>query len=408
VCSVTAVAELLTVDEALRRVLERARPLPPEEVAIEDAAGRVLAQDATAVVDLPRFPSSAMDGFAVRAADTPGTLPVVARVAAGRPVSRPLGAGEAMGIATGGVVPEGADAVVPIELVTDEGGTVVVPQAVPEGDNVRPRGGDVAAGASVLAAGTVLTPSRLAALSAAGVATPVCARRPRVAIVATGTELRRPGEELGEGEIYESNGLMLAALLREAGAAVETADRVADDEASHEAAFARGLEADVLVTSGGVSVGPHDLVRATVARLGAEEVFWGIAMRPGKPFSFAVRGDTLVFGLPGNPVSALVGTLLFVQPAIRALQGVRDPEARFALGVLGAPARRGAHRDDYQRARLEREGDTVVLHPVRGQESHMIVRAAAADALVHVPRGAGELPAGATVRYLPLDRATGA
>ncbi len=407
-CSVIAVAELISVDEALRRVLERARPLPAEEVAIEDAAGRVLAEDAPAVVDLPRFPSSAMDGFALRAADTPGTLPVVARVAAGRPASRPLAAGEAMGIATGGVVPEGADAVVPIELVRDEGDTVVVPEAVPVGDNVRPRGGDVVAGAPVLPAGTTLTPPRLAALAAAGVARPVCVRRPRVAVVATGTELRRPGEPLGEGEIYESNGLMLAALLRAAGAEVETAARVADDAASHEEAFARGLEADVLVTSGGVSVGPHDLVRATLDRLGAEELFWGVAMRPGKPLSFSVRGDTLVFGLPGNPVSSLVGTLLFVQPAIRALQGVARPEPRFALGVLGAPARRGPHRDDYQRARLEQSGDTAVLHPLRGQESHMIVRAAAADALVHVPRGEGELAAGATVRYLPLDRPTGA
>ena len=407
-CSVIAVAELISVDEALRRVLEHVRPLPAQEVAIEDAAGRVLASDALAVVDLPRFPSSAMDGFALRAADTPGTLPIVGRVAAGVPASRPLAGGEAMGIATGGVVPDGADAVVPIELVREQGDTVVVHEPVPAGDNVRPRGGDVLAGAPVLPAGRIVTPSRLAALAAAGVATASCARRPRVAIVATGTELRQPGEALGEGEIYESNGLMLAALLREAGADVETADRVADDEASHEAAFARGLEADVLVTSGGVSVGPHDLVRATLARLGAEEVFWGIAMRPGKPLSFAVRGDTLMFGLPGNPVSSLVGTLLFVQPAIRALQGVADPGARFALGELGAPARRGPHRDDYQRARLERSGDTVVLHPVRGQESHMIVRAAAADALVHVPRGEGELPAGATVRYLPLDRATGA
>ena len=171
-CSVTAVAELLTVDEALRRVLERARPLPAEQVAIDAAAGRVLAEDARAVVDLPRFPSSAMDGFALRAADTPGTLPVVARVAAGRPASRALAAGEAMGIATGGVVPEGADAVVPIELVTDEGDAVVVPQPVTTGDNVRPRGGDVVEGESVLPAGTLLTPSRLAALAAAGVAAP--------------------------------------------------------------------------------------------------------------------------------------------------------------------------------------------------------------------------------------------
>ena len=407
-CSVIVVAELLTVDEALSRVLERTPRLSAERVAIGAAAGRVLAEDAKAIIDLPRFPSSAMDGFALRAADTPATLPVVARVAAGQPSSRPLGPGQAMGIATGGVVPEGADAVVPIEHVTDEGETVVVPGTVAAGQNVRPRGGDVAAGATVLEAGTVLSPSRLAALAAAGVANPLVARRPRVAIVATGTELRRPGEPLGEGEIYESNGLMLAALLAEAGAQVDQADRVADDEAAHEAALARGLEADMLVTSGGVSVGPHDLVRATIARLGGKEVFWGVAMRPGKPLSFSVRSETLVFGLPGNPVSAFVGTVLFVQPALRAMQGVRDPAPRFAQGVLGSPASRRPRRDDYQRARLEWTGGVPILHPVSGQESHMIVRAAAADALVHIPRGEDDLPSGATVRYLPLDLPTGA
>ena len=400
--------ELLTVEEALQRVLEHVRPLPSEPVPIGAAAGRVLAEDARAVVDLPRFPSSAMDGFALRAADTPGHLPVVARIAAGRPSPRPLGPGEAMGIATGGVVPEGADAVVPIEHVTDEGESVAVPTAVARGANVRPRGGDVREGGTVLEAGSSLSPPRLAALAAAGVATVRCAGRPRVAVVATGTELRAPGEPLGDGEIYESNGLMLAALLAEVGADVVPSERVADEPAEHEAALARGLEADVLVTSGGVSVGPHDLVRGTIASLGAREVFWGVAMRPGKPFSFAVRGDTLVFGLPGNPVSSLVGTLLFVRPAIRALQGVPDPAPRYALGVLGAPVGRRPRRDDFQRARAETVDDVVVLHPVSGQESHMIVRAAAADALVHIPRGEGELPAGATVRYLPLDPLTGA
>jgi molybdopterin molybdotransferase len=403
VCSVTAVAALLTVEEALARVLERVRPLPAEPVALEDAAGRVLAEDAPAAIDLPRFPSSAMDGFALRAADAPGTLPVVARVAAGQPSSRPLAAGEAMGIATGGVVPDGADAVVPIELVTDEGASVVVPRAVPAGANIRPRGGDVRAGEPVLAAGTVLTPSRLAALASAGVARPVCARRPRVAIVTTGTELRPPGDELGAGEIYESNGVMLAAQLACAGARVHSRDRVSDDEEAHRVALAKGLEADVLVTSGGVSVGPHDLVRATIAELGGEEVFWGVAMRPGKPLSFSVRGDTMVFGLPGNPVSSFVGTVLFVVPAIRALQGVRDPAPHFAGGVLAAPARRRPRRDDYQRARLELSDGMAALIPLEGQESHMIVRAAAADALVHIPRGEGELPAGSAVRYLPID-----
>ena len=201
---------------------------------------------------------------------------------------------------------------------------------------------------------------------------------------------------------------MLAALLSRAGASVEPYERVADDEASHRTAIARGLGADVLVTSGGVSVGPHDLVRGTIAELGGAEVFWGVAMRPGKPLSFSTRGATLAFGLPGNPVSSYVGTVLFVLPAIRALLGMLDPAPRFLAGVLGTAVERRPRRDDFQRARLELSDGTATLRPLEGQESHMIVRAAAADALVHIPRGKGELAAGAVVRYLPLDPSTGA
>jgi molybdopterin molybdotransferase len=229
-----------------------------------------------------------------------------------------------------------------------------------------------------------------------------------VAIVSTGTELRRPGETLRDGEIYESNGLMLAALVAGAGALVGAPEQVEDEPGSHEAALARGLDADVLVTSGGVSVGPHDLVRGTLAGLGAVEVFWGVAMRPGKPLSFATRGETLVFGLPGNPVSSLVGALLFLLPALRALQGDVRPEPRFDSGRLAVAATRRSSRDDFQRALVERSGDDLLLRPLAGQESHMITRAAAADALVHIPRGEGELAAGAVVRYLALDGATGA
>jgi len=399
------VAGPVSVDDALAQVLSRARPLPGEAVPLEHAEGRTLAEDARAVVDLPRFPSSAMDGFALRAEDTPGTLPIVARVAAGRPAPRALSAGEAMGIATGGVVPEGADAVVPIELVTERGDSLLVPDTVAAGANVRPLGGDVRAGATVVPAGTTLSPSRIAALAAAGVSQPRCSVRPRVAIVATGTELRPPGVALADGEIYESNGVMLAAVFRAAGAEVAPRETVTDEPESHRAAFERGLAADVLVTSGGVSVGPHDLVRGTLAELGAEEVFWRVAMRPGKPISFAIRGATLVFGLPGNPVSSLVGALLFVVPALRALQGAADPGPRFEVGSLAVSARRNPHRDDFQRARTERADGGTVLLPIEGQDSHMIVRAAAADALVHVPRGDGELAPGASVRYLPLGAA---
>ena len=406
-CSVRAVDELLTVEDALARVLSAVQPLAPEATSLEDACGRVLAEDARARVDLPRFASSAMDGFALRAADTPGTLSVVGRIAAGRPAERPLEAGEAMAISTGGVVPNGADAVVPIELVRDEGDTVVVPQAAPDGANVRPAGGDVRSGEVVVPAGTPLTPSRLAALASAGVTALPCGRRPRVAIVATGSELKRVGEPLREGEIYESNGLMLTALLAGAGATVAPLRHAEDDAAAHAEALSHGLEADVLVTSGGVSVGPHDLVRQTLAELGVEEVFWGVAMRPGKPLSFGRRGATLVFGLPGNPVSSLVGAMLFLLPALRALQGDRRPEPRFGTGLLAVPATRRSSRDDFQRASVEVRDGEVVLRPLPGQESHMIARAAAADALVHVPRGEGELAAGSRVRYLPLDGTVG-
>jgi molybdopterin molybdotransferase len=390
---------LLTLSEALAAVLERARPLPAESVSLDAAVGRVLARDVTSTVDLPPFPSSAMDGFAVRSADTPGTLPIVARIAAGWPAPRALEAGQAMAIATGGVVPEGADADIPIEYVVQHDNEVEIPETGEAGANVRPRGGDVRAGEVVVRAGTRVGPAQIGALAAAGVAEVESAARPRVAVLTTGSELRLPGEPLGPGQIYEANGVMLGAALASAGAVVVPFAAVADDEDAHRAALERGLEADVLVTSGGVSVGPHDLVRRIEAELGVEEVFWRVAVKPGKPVSFGVRGSTLVFGLPGNPVSSLVCFELFVRPALLALQGALDPGPAFALGELAAPIRRNAQRDEFVRARSRVDGDRVVLEPVLGQESHMIARAAAADALIFAPRGDGELAAGAVVRY---------
>jgi molybdopterin molybdotransferase len=395
-------AELLSLEEALKRILERVTPLEPETVPLAAAAGRVLAEDARAVVDLPPFPSSAMDGFAVRSEDTPGRLPVVARIAAGRPAPRPLELGEAMAIATGGVVPTGADSVIPLEYVVDHDNEAEIPTAVVQGDNVRPRGGDVAAGDVVVPHGARLRAAQIGALAAAGLDGVVVARRPRVAVLATGTELRRPGETLGPGEVYEANGVLLATALASAGADVDTLPAVADDESSHRAALERGLAADVLVTSGGVSVGPHDLVRRILAELGVEEVFWGVAVKPGKPLAFGVRGSTLVFGLPGNPVSSLVGAEVFVRPALLALQGANVPGPVFFEGRLAAAVRRNSHRDEFVRATSAASENGVLLYPVRGQESHMIARAAAADALVLAPRGEGELDAGESVRYLPL------
>ncbi|HSB39431.1 MAG TPA: gephyrin-like molybdotransferase Glp [Gaiellaceae bacterium] len=397
-------AELLTMEEAQRLVLERVRPLAPERVELDRAAGRVLVEPANAVVDLPPFPSSAMDGYAVRSADLPARLPVVARIAAGLPASRALESGEAMGIATGGVVPEGADAVVPIEYVVERDNEVEIAGSVDLGANVRPRGGDLRAGAEVVPAGTRLGPAQLGALAAAGVQGVVCGALPRAAVLATGTELRRPGEPLAPGEVYEANGLLLETQLRSAGAFVERLAAVADDEEAHREALARGLEHDVFVTSGGVSVGPHDLVRRIESELGVDEVFWRVAVKPGKPVSFGVRGRTLVFGLPGNPVSSLVAFELFVRPAILALQGESDPLPRFEPGRLAVAAKRNPARDELVRARMRvsEDGTSPELEPLVGQESHMIARSAAADALVLLPRGEGVLEAGSPVRYLRL------
>jgi molybdopterin molybdotransferase len=396
------VTELLSREAARAAILDRAQPLPGERVGIEEAAGRVLAEDALAAVDLPPFASSAMDGFALRSADTPGRLPVVARIPAGQPAERALASGEAMAIATGGVVPDGADSVVAIEVVVQDDNMVEVPDGVAPGANVRPRGGDVHAGEIVVRRGTKVGPAQLGALAAAGVASVSCSRRPRAAVLATGSELRRPGEELTPGQIYEANGLILSTQLASAGADVTRLEAVEDTEAAHRAAIERGLEHDVFVTSGGVSVGPHDLVRRVETELGVEEIFWRVAVKPGKPVSFGVRHGTLVFGLPGNPVSSLVTFELFVRPAVEALQGAAAPGPHFEQGILGRAAKRNPHRDELARARSARTSDGVVLDLIEGQESHMIARAADADVLVLLPSGEGTLPAGAPVRYLPL------
>lgn len=395
-------AELLAFEEALTRILDRARPLPAERVPLEQAVGRVLAEPALSRTDLPPFASSAMDGFAVRADETPGSLPISARVAAGSPSLTPLPQGAAATIATGGAVPDGADAVVPIERADEADGQVQIVEAVQPGAHIRPRGGDVREGAVVVSAGTRLGPAQIGALAAAGVGEVRCSQRPRVAVLATGSELRPPGEVLGAGDIFESNRPMLAAALAAAGADLELLPVVPDEEAAHREALARGLAADVLVTSGGVSVGPHDLVRRVAAALGVEEVFWGVAIKPGKPLSFGVRDATLVFGLPGNPVSSLVGAILFVRPALLAQQGIADPWPAFEVARTASALRRNTYRDEFLRARRTFAEDGVRVEPITGQESHMIVRASSADTLVHVPRGSGEIAAGETVRYVAV------
>jgi molybdopterin molybdotransferase len=386
--------------EALRLVLGQSRPLEAEDVPASDSLGRILAQPAVARLDLPPFPSSAMDGFAVRAADTPGRLQIVGESVAGKPWPGSPAAGEAIVISTGAVVPDGMS-VVPVEQTSRSDGAVEVPE-VAEGAHVRPAGGDVRAGDVVVPAGAVLGPPQLAALAAAGLTRITSARRPRVAILATGSELRRPGEELAPGQIYEANTTLLRAQLESVGGEVVAELRAEDDPDATTEALKRGLEADVLVTTGGVSMGEHDLVRPALVGLGVTEIFWRVAVRPGKPVSFGVRDRVLVFGLPGNPVSSLVGFELFVRPAVLALQGAADPGPTYLAGVLGSARRRSSERDELARARVRVDGETVVLDLLAGQESHMIARSALADALVLIERGEGEAAAGTPVRYLPL------
>lgn len=259
------------------------------------------------------------------------------------------------------------------------------------------------AGEDVLEAGARLGAAQVGALAAAGVTEVRCTKRPRVGILVTGTELRLPGEQLREGEIYESNGLLLATALGGAGAVPAQLGIVADDPEEHRRTMERALLGfDMLVTSGGASVGPHDLVREVQRELRVEEVFWGVAVKPGKPVAFGVRRDHLVFNLPGNPVSVLVTFELFVRPAVNALLGAIDPLPAFQQGTLATPVRRNAHRDELVRAVAKKDNEGVSLEPLPGQESHMIVRAGLATALVLVEAGEGELPAGGTVSFLSL------
>jgi molybdopterin molybdotransferase len=392
--------DLLAIDRALEIVLEQAAPLEAEAVPVADADGRYLAESVTAAIDLPPFTNSAMDGYALRAADTPGALQVIGESAAGLPFPGSVTAGQAVTISTGAVLPDGADAVIPIELVQRGGdpSAITVP-AVELDANVRRRGGDVAAGSEVLPAGTRLGPAQLGAAISAGRALLSCGRRPRVAILTTGDELRPAGTPLAPGQIYDSNGPMLAAALKRAGAEVTTVPAAADTPEATRAAFAAALEHDMVISTGGVSVGPHDLVRGVGAELGVRELFWRIKMRPGKPLSFGTRGATLVFGVPGNPVSVLVCFELFVAPALAALQGARHPRPSFDRGTLAVPIRQNPERDDLIRVVRSESGE---LTPVSGQQSHQLATSARSDGLARIPAGTGELAAGSDVTYLPL------
>jgi molybdopterin molybdotransferase len=390
---VPAMAPLLTIDEALARVLGAVAALDAEELAVADALGRVLAEDVVAAHDVPSFANSAMDGFAVRSGPSGRTLRIVGESRAGAPSPVGVGDGEAVRISTGAAVPDGADAILPAEDARDDGDAVTPNEALSPGHHVRGPGEDLRAGATVLRRGDHLGPAELGLAVEAGRATVRCARLPRVAVLATGDELVAPGEPLGHGQLHNSNAVTLGALARRAGGVLAHTDRVADDAGATRAAIERALDAsDVLLLTGGVSVGPHDHVKPALSALGVEEVFWRVALRPGKPMWFGRRGAQLVFGLPGNPVSAIVCFLLFARPALAALQGVPAPPPR-GRAVLGAAIPRQRTREECVRVRL----DDGRAFPTGPQGSHQLSSMLGADALAIVPRGDGELPAGSEV-----------
>jgi molybdopterin molybdotransferase len=391
---------MLSVSEALDLIRAGSPALGWSEQPLGRAAGRVLAKPVTAAVDLPPFAISAMDGYAVRVADLgDGPVPVSFRIAAGDPPLA-LEPGTAAAIATGGPVPLGADAIVPIEDAEERDGLVAAPPRF--GAFIRPAGGDVAAGQPIAPAGAVLTPVVVAAIAATGIGSVTVVDHPRIAVIATGSELVQPGEPLGPGQIYESNGTATAALAARAGAELTGSETVIDDFAETERAFSAAiLSADVVVSSGGVSVGPHDHVKPVLEKLGVREVFWKVAHKPGKPLWFGVApSGALVFGLPGNPVSSLVCFELFVREALDAMCGV--PRRPRPVARLAAPVERLRDRDHAVRSRLVPTAGGMELHPDEAQDSHLIVHAAAADAAALVSAGEGVAEAGEVVEYLPL------
>ncbi len=392
---------LISVTEARQRVLDAATPLPTETVELDDALGRVLAHDVAAAEDVPPFPCSAMDGYAVIAGDAGRTLRIVGESRAGTPSGHKLADGEAIRISTGAAVPPGATAVIPQEDVELNGRDAIhTNAAATPGEHIRGAGEDMRAQTVVLSAGTPLGPVALGAAAAAGVGSVIAARRPRVSVLCTGDELRAPGEPLGPGEIHNSNAPMLTGLAQRAGALTTPARRLPDDPDATTRGIGTALaESDVVIISGGVSVGPHDHVKPALDTLGVQEVFWSVALQPGKPTWFGVpaAGHPLVFGLPGNPVSAVVTFSLFVAPALAALQGGPSPEPPRPTAVLGLDVTRNPRREQMVRVRLSDEGDAVRAYPNGAQGSHILTSLLGADALALVPAGEGDLPSGTTV-----------
>ncbi len=413
---------LISVDDARAQMLKGLEALPAEEVALAEGLRRVAAERVVSTTTLPPWDNSAMDGFAVRAADVataneaqPASLRVTGEVPAGRAPAASVSPGTALRILTGAPLPEGADAVVPVEQTDAAPGVADLPEVVrvmsgvAEGAHIRRSGSDLRVEQILLEPGTPLGPQQLAVAAAGGHATLRVHRRPRVAVLATGDELVPAGSALGVAQIPDSNTPGLLAAAHDAGAEARTLGIAHDNLGSVKRLLAQGLAwADVIVASGGVSVGAHDVVKDAFAALGSIDL-WRIAVQPGKPLAFGraprrgADGDVLLFGLPGNPVSSLVTFELFVRPVLRRLAGHADVIGRERVHArLGSTVTKAAGRRAYLRVRLIESADGWLAELAGGQESHMLAALAAADGLAIVPESANSLPAGASVEVIRL------
>ncbi|MBT6510878.1 MAG: molybdopterin molybdotransferase MoeA [Rhodospirillaceae bacterium] len=397
---------MIPVDEARSRILESFSQLPSEQVAISEAAGRVLAEPVFSRVTKPPQAVSAMDGYAVRAVDVaevPATLSVAGEAPAGGAHDAELQPGEAVRIFTGGPLPTGADSIVIQENTARNDDKVTVEVSVGEGRFVRRKGLDFALGDPGPPAGRLLGPREIALIAAMNVPWLKVTRRPRVAILGTGDEIVMPGEPLGPNQIVSSNSLALAAIVREAGGEPQGLGIARDDEESLREIVRGAARADLLVVTGGMSVGEHDLVRKVLGEEGLDLAFWKIAMRPGKPLAFGMLGDTPMLGFPGNPVSTLVCGHLFLRPAIAAMLGQDGGVPDEDSALLGSGIGANDERQDYMRATLGRNAEgELVATPFDRQDSSMLATLADASCLIVRPPHAVAAQSGERVRIVRL------
>ena len=394
-------AKRISIEEARRLVLAQLTRLAGEEVALEDALGRVLAEDAVAPNDLPPFDSSGMDGFAVVASDTidaPVALRIVGESRAGSLAQVPVEHGTAIRVSTGAVIPDGADAVVRQEMTEVEDGAVIVNEEVAAGGDVRYAGEDIRNGEAILHAGTLIGSAEIGALAAVNIARPVVVRRPRIALVSTGDELVAPGPELAPGQIRDANAPALTAAARAAGAEIVTSVRVGDDRDATIEALADALEgADIVATVGGVSVGPHDHVRPALEQLGARQVFCRVSLKPGGQVCFYVAPDgTLAFALPGNPASALTAFRVLVVPAVYGMLG-RNLNLHTARGVAETDLPGTIGRTSVIRCHAKMHDDGWHVTPNGDQRSHILTSMLGVPVLALVPEDREVLRAGEPV-----------